>query len=148
MTTVVAEQPTPIRLEDSRLVPALRDNLLSVLAVDRKGGAVIFVQGHCYLFQDGADVIESGLLSLAAVTGEVNNQEQYVVHTKSQEASASVAEVQNTDEAQPWHRRFTHLGLENLKRATQVVDGIPKSVAKAERVKGTVCAPCAEGKMV
>ena len=39
------------------------------------------------------------------------------------------------------------MGIENLKRAAKMVDGIA-SVANAERVVGTVCVPCVDGKMV
>jgi len=40
------------------------------------------------------------------------------------------------------------LGIENLKRAAKMVDGMQSSVVNAERVVGTVCVPCVDGKMV
>ena len=51
-------------------------------------------------------------------------------------------------EAELWHRRFNHLGLENIKLAGTMVDGMPSSVADAKRVIGAVCVPCVDGKMV
>jgi len=60
-------------------------------------------------------------------------------------ASANATSSRIAGEA---HRRFNHLGLENLKRAIKMVDGMPSSVANAERVIGTVCVLCVDGKMV
>ena len=52
------------------------------------------------------------------------------------------------EEAELWHRRFSHFGIENHKQAAKMVDGMPSSVADAERVVGTVCVPCVDGKIV
>jgi len=40
------------------------------------------------------------------------------------------------------------LGFENFKRAAKMVNGMPSSVANAERMVGTVSVPCVDGKMV
>jgi len=62
-------------------------------------------------------------------------------------ASASGASTRMDGEAELLHRRFNHLGFENLKRLVGMVDGIPGSVADAKRILGTVCVPCVDGKM-
>jgi len=46
-----------IILGEAMLVPDLTDNLLSVRAVDRRGGAVVFVGDACYI-RGGAATIE------------------------------------------------------------------------------------------
>jgi len=63
-------------------------------------------------------------------------------------ASANAASTRIAGEAELWHRRFNHLGIEKLKRAAKTVYGMPSSVADAERVFGTVCVPCVDGKIV
>jgi len=62
--------------------------------------------------------------------------------------SANAASTRIAGEEELWHRRFNHLGIENLQRALKMVDGMPSSVADAERVVGTVCVPCVDGKVV
>ena len=130
------------------LVPVLTSNLLSVRAVDRNSGAVVFVGDACYILSDGDAVRASGLLNEASVVGKVNDREQYVLKVTPVKASANATSTRIAGEAELWHRRFNHLGFENLKRAAKMVDGMPSSVANAERVVGTVCVPCVDGKMV
>jgi len=61
-------------------------------------------------------------------------------------ASASAASTRMDGVAELWHRRFHHLGLQNLKRVVEMVDGMPASVADAKRILGTVCVPCVDGR--
>lgn len=133
MTMLEAGNPKQMKLGESRLVPELRNNLFSVRAVDCKGGAVVFMQGRCFLFQDGTSIEQSGVLGQAVLSGRINEQEQYVLHADTGTPTAYAAEVQITDEEQLWHRRFNYLGLDNLKRASTMVTGMPKLVAKAGR---------------
>jgi len=138
---------TGMVLDEALLVPALASNLLSVRAMDRKNGAVVFVGDACYMLSDGSSVVKSGVLYKASVVGKVNDQEQYVFKVMPDTASASAASARIAGEAALWHRRFHHLGIENLKRVVKMVDGMPSSVANAEQMLGTVCGPCVEGKM-
>jgi len=48
-------------LGEAMLVPDLTDNLLSVRAVDHRGGAVVFVGDACYILSDGEAVLASGV---------------------------------------------------------------------------------------
>jgi len=108
----------------------------------------VFVNNACYILSDGDAVRWSGVLVKASVVGKVNGLEQYVIKVTPVRASANAASTRIAGEAEMWHRRFNHLGLENLKRAATMVDGMPSSVADAKRVIGTVCVPCVDGKMV
>jgi len=63
-------------------------------------------------------------------------------------ASANAASTRIAGEAELWHRRFNHLGIDNLKQAAKMVNGMPSSLADAERVAGPVCVPCVDGTMV
>jgi len=132
---------------ESMLVPDLTDSLLSVRAVDRRGGAVVFVGDSSYILSDGEAVLASGVLSNASVVGSVNKSENYVLKVTLVKASEGAASTRMDGEAELWHRRFNHLGFENLKRVVGMVDGIPASVAEAKRVLGTICVQCVDGKM-
>ena len=134
-------------LDEAMLVPDLTDDLLSVRAVDRCGGAVVFVGDAWYILSDGEAVLASGVLSNTSVVGSVNESENCVLKVPPVTASARAASPHMDGEAELWYRRFNHLGLENLKRAVGMVDGIPSTEADAKRVPGTVCVPCVDGKM-
>jgi len=134
-------------LEEDMFVPNLTTNLLSVRAVDRNRGAVVIVNNACYVLSDGDAVRWSGVLYRASVVGKVNDLEQYVIKVTPVQASANAASTRIAGEAELWHRCFNNLGSENLKRTATMVDGMPSSVADAERVVGTVCVPCVDGKM-
>jgi len=135
-------------LAEAMLVPDLTSNLLSVTAIDRNSGAVVFVGDAYYILSDGDDVRSSGVLDKASVVGKVNDQEQYVLKVTPVQASANAVSTRIAGEAELWHRRFNHLGIGNIKRAAKMVDGMASSVADAERVVGAVCVPCVDGKMV
>jgi len=62
-------------LGEAMLVPDLTSNLLSVRAVDRNCGAVVFVGNACYILSDGDAVHSSGVLDKASVVGKVNDLE-------------------------------------------------------------------------
>ena len=135
-------------LAAAMLVPDLTSILLSVRAIYRTSGAVVFVGDACYILSDGDAVRASGGLSEASVVGKVNDREQDVLKVTPAKASANAASARIAGEAELWHRLFNHLGFENLKRAAKMDNGMPSSVANAERVVGTVCVPCVDGKMV
>jgi len=63
-------------LAEAMLVPDLTSNLLSVRAIDRKSGAVMFVWDACYIVSDGDAVRASGVLKEASVVGKVSDREQ------------------------------------------------------------------------
>jgi len=115
---------TRVVLEEAMLVPNLTSNLLSVRAVDRNRGAVVFFNNTCYILSDADAVRLSMVLDKASVVGWVNDLEQYVLKVTLVQASAHAASTRISGEAMLWHRRFNHLGLENLKRAATMVDGM------------------------
>jgi len=135
-------------LAEAMLVPDLTSNLPSVRAIDRNSGAVVFVGDACYILSDGDAVLASGMLNEASVVGKVNDREQYVLKVTPVKASSDAASTRIAGEAELWNHRFNHLGFENLKRAAKMVDGMPSSVANAERVVCTVFVPCVDRKMV
>jgi len=135
-------------LAEAMLVPDLSSNLLSVMAVDRSRSAVLFVGDACYILSDADAIRASGVLENSSVVGKINDREQCVLKVTPVKALANAASTRIAGEAEFWHRRVNHFGIENLKRAARMVDMIPSSVAVAERVVGTVCVPCVDGNMV
>ena len=85
---------------EAMLVPDLTDNLLSVRAVDRCGGAVVFVGDSCHILSDGAAVLARGVLKNASVIGLVNESENYVLKVTPVRASASAASTRMDGEAE------------------------------------------------
>lgn len=136
-----------ISLKGTLHVPDLKGNLLSVRSVDRAGGASVFVDGHCFLLANKNQVDWSAVVDNADVVGGVNAVEQYVIEANSTVGRASVANQASTEVARLWHRGFFHMGIDNLKRVSTMVTGIPREVAHADRLVGSVCGPCAGGKM-
>jgi len=78
-------------LAETMLVPDLTSNLLSVRAIDRNSGAVVFVGDACDILSDGNAVRASGVLNEASVVGKVNDREQYVIKVTPVKASANAA---------------------------------------------------------
>jgi len=93
------------------LVPDLTSNPLSVWAVDRNRGTVVFVGDACYILSNGNAVHARKVLDKASVAGKVNDREQYVLKVTPVKASANAVSTLISREAELWHRRFKHLGI-------------------------------------
>jgi len=87
-------------LAEAMLVPDLNSNLLSVRAIDRNSGAVVSVEGACYILSEGDAVRASGVLNEASVVGNVNDREQYVLKVPLFQASASAVSTRIAGEAE------------------------------------------------
>ena len=118
-------------LAEDMLVRDLISSILSVWAVDRNRGAVVFFGDACYILNDMDAVRASGVLDKASVVGKVNDREQYVLKVAPAKASANAASTRITGEAELWHRRFNHLGIKILNRAVKLVSRMPSTVADA-----------------
>jgi len=139
---------TVVTLSDALRVPELKENLLSVAMVDKAGGAALFMGGKCYLFQKADVVRKAGILNSAGATGELDMRGQYMMGgAGGAPPKANVASAAKTGVPVVWHRRFFHLGYDNLAKAAKIVDGLPASEVIPERVAGAVCPPCVAGKM-
>ena len=134
-------------LHEAMLVLDLTDNRLSDRAVNGRGGAVVLVGFACYILSNGEAVLASGVLSSTSVVSLVNESENYVLKVTPVTASARAAFTRMDGEAELWHRRFSHLGCENLKQVVGMVYGMPSTVTYAKLVPGTVCVPCGDGTM-
>ena len=136
-----------ITLDNTMCVPELRENLLSVATVDKVGGAVAFLGGRCYLFQEADTIRETGVLAKAGATGAMDLRGQYMLGGGGGPPEAMVASAAVAGVPVIWHRRFFHLGFNNLAKAAKIVKGLPPSEVVPERVAGAICPPCAQGKL-
>jgi len=85
---------------EAMLVPDLTGNLLSVRAVERCGGAVVFVGESCHILSDGEAVLASGVLNNASVISLVNESEKYVLKVTPLRVSESAASTRMHGEAE------------------------------------------------
>jgi len=139
---------TRMVIGEAMVVQERISKLLPARAVERNRGAVVSVGIACYNLCDGDAVRSSGVLDKASVVDKMNDLEQYVLKVTSVKASANAASTRIAGEAELWHGRLNHFGMEHLKLAGTMVDGMPSSVTDTKRVNGTVCVPCVDGKMV
>lgn len=146
--TLVPEGPqiaTTITLHDTFRVPDMIENLMSVGMIDDGGGAVLFANGYCYVYSD-ADIPDHPVVFAKADAVGRKMDGQHAIGRRPQKAMMAAAPVQGP--AQVWHRRYFHLGYENLGRASKMVSGVPSAEVVLNPVAGAVCRPCAEEKMV
>ena len=142
-----SHQAKTITLDNALCVPELQENLLSVAAVDKMGGAVAFLGGRCYLYQNADIVRGTGVLAQAGATGALDLCWQYMLGDGGSSPEAMVASAAVAGVPVVWHRRFFHLGFTNLAKAAKIVRGMPPSEVVPERVAGAICHPCAQGKL-
>lgn len=125
-----------IRLEDTRLVPDLRVNLLSVSKITDHGYKVVFNKNQGLVLDQNGDV--------KLVANKTNNLyivEEPVNETAVAEEGRTSSTVQSTVD---WHRRFGHLNARDLQQAIR--QGRVKG-ASPENLSSDDCSVCLEGKM-
>eukprot|EP00170_Pyropia_yezoensis_P002999 contig_12553_g3006 len=137
----------PLTLEETLCVPDLEENLLSVGAVDKKGGGSVFVGGRVYLFKDAEKFVKSGILKSAGAVGHMDERGHYMLGASSAAGEAEVASTTVKGAPALWHRRTFHRALSTLAKAAKVVDGMPLSEVQPDGEAGAVCAPCAKSKI-
>nr|BAG74297.1 polyprotein [Neopyropia yezoensis] len=142
------DNKSTITLKDTYRVPGLRENLMSVGLVDKAGGAVLFANGHCDIYDTAKTVASRAVVSKADAIGHLEGNGQYTLGGKPVAKMAMMASAPMPGTASIWHRRFFHLGYNNLQRAAKMVDGLPEKEVETESAAGAICRPCVEGKTV
>ncbi len=142
---------TTVRVTEVRYVPNAAANLLSVKRLCEKGCTATFSGTECLLFQEGnpgrpilrgVSAGSSGLYILQQAKPQVTPP------VNSPAAISAAAVATNTAAANLWHRRFGHLGPDNLAKAatTQMVEDLPVSAAEFTALKPLQCEACNAGK--
>lgn len=125
-------------LKDVLYVPGNKMNLLSVSKAVAGGADVVFKPDTCTIYKDQKVVMEGQLRG-----GLYKFKAPAVINTSADFAGAA----KGTVDAETWHKRFCHLGYDNLKRLVKedMVKGID---VKAEDIKleEEICKACAQAK--
>ena len=108
-------------------------NLLSVSKAEEAGARFEFRDGNCYVYM-GDELLIQGKRH-----GGV-----YVISSRAVTPALSNFTTQPSPEL--WHRRYGHLGYDNLARVTQMVNGISISADAFKAAKVEPCEPCLQGK--
>ena len=133
--TVHEGREMPGTLTNVLYVPKLAVNLLSVPQLVQKGMDVNFSKGRCSIVSPHGEV-----LGKATLDGNM-----YKLHTKDVEMACKAKVVATpAKEAQLWHERFGHIGMQSLEQLARkgLVQGLPQILGPLE----SVCAGCMKGK--
>ena len=113
-------------------VPDLSRNLLSVSAITKNKGKVVFDKNKVQILVDNRVIIE----------GHKTNNGLYTVDLIP-EREVLVAQSHHDSVYNEWHRKMGHLNEAYLRKLTDLADGIPHNILKAD---DSVCSVCAEAK--
>ena len=121
-----------LTLQGVLYIPSAAVNLLSVPCAIRRGAKFHFGKSTCQISVGG---------KVVATAHSAANGLYYLA-----DGAASHAALQATqpETAELWHRRFGHLGVDNLVRLKELdmVSGIGVSAASFSTLKHTPCEPC------
>ena len=124
------------KLNNVLYVPRLSYNLLSVSMATQSGKIVKFKEDECSLMEENGKQI--------AVAKKVDSLYYICCENHEKANSAATESVHKETKETVWHRRFGHLGVQNLKMLAKerLVEGLHYDVLKDTEF----CESCAEGK--
>lgn len=131
---------TMFKLTDVLYIPGATESLLSVSHATKKGIDFAFTASSCRITSD--------MFTLATVKASSNNIYELEASSQHPPRYAAAYHVnQKTVSAQLWHRRYAHLGYNNLSKLPNLVTGMT-TTADEFQTAGTkaTCDACALGK--
>ena len=141
--TVQGEQRS-VLLKNVLWVPGAAHNLLSVQQATSQGRAQACFSGQqCMLSAQGRPII------VAQEHGGLYTMRVQPVQHEQAHVSGTAGVTQLQEKAELWHRRFCHLGADNMARLVQLgmVEGMGGiSDAAFKQLQHSVCEPCVMGK--
>ena len=128
-------------LGDVLYVPGAAANLLSIPVCVKNGAKFVFEDEKCYITV-GGEVVAEAVCKAGVYTLSVESME--VPSSAKEVALAATA----TESAELWHRRFGHLGYENLARllSGDMVTGIGVKPEAFKSAGEDICEPCVQAK--
>ena len=125
-----------IELKDVLLIPNLSFNLLSVAKTAKSGKDFRFSDTSCQIIGEDGDIV-----AVAEKMGNLYHLKCSL--SKETDFNMNCSSVPDSKE-KLWHRRFGHLGVDNLKKlkVDQLVDGFDYDTSE----KHQFCEPCVDGK--
>jgi transposase InsO family protein len=124
---------TPMKMKDVLYVPGLTKNLLSILALDKKGFRVAFIDGEVLMWPKGK-TIEDAIV--------IGTEEGGLYKLKGHSEATLTHSTENPCEL--WHRRLAHINYKALPYVSKAVTGLPEFKVDHEGV----CKGCAQGKNI
>lgn len=122
-------------LNNVLFVPELSKNLLSVSAIVKNGGQVIFSKDKVEIRKDDKKF-----------TANKTKQGLWKVNLKKEEKENALS-TSEQETACEWHRKLGHLGAKNMKRLMKLTDGISYAADEIEEVTRQ-CEICPKAKQV
>ncbi|GAB4815364.1 hypothetical protein N2152v2_002410 [Parachlorella kessleri] len=129
-------------LTDVLYIPEASENLISVRHATRYGLDFKFCHDRCAIGRDGRTV------AIAPCAGDAIYYLSGWSQVQQEAAQTALAAKAAKETPELWHKRFGHLGYENLARLTSMVSGMSitadefREAGEAE----SFCEPCATGK--
>ncbi|DBA92951.1 TPA: hypothetical protein ACH3X2_14242 [Trebouxia sp. C0005] len=114
-------------------VPEASANLFSIRTATEAGAQVIFQGNICYIHKDNKLWLEGSKHGYLFVITEDKVIEQAMTASSKQSAEL-------------WHRRFGHLGYDNLIKLKGMVDGISVTDVQLKLQQQLLCEPCVVAK--
>lgn len=123
------------RLEDVMYVPELNANLLSVNAITKNEGEVLFAKNEVIISHKNKIILK----------GEKLSNGLFQVKLKAEIKQDSYLTKDIKTDAETWHRRLGHMSYENLKKLTRMSEGLNLTLRDIKE-KESVCTVCQEAK--
>ena len=123
----------PLKMKEFLYVLGLNKNLVSILALDKKGLRVAFIDGQLIMWPKGNKIED------AVVIGE---EEGDLYKLKGHSETTLVHEFTNPSEL--WDRKLAHINYKALPHVNKVVTALPEMKIKHE----SICKGCAKGKNI
>jgi hypothetical protein len=132
-STYKLDSRTPMKMKNVLYVPILTKNLLSILALDKNGFKVPFIDGEVLMWPKGKPVED------AIVIG---TEEGGLYKLKGHSDATLILSTEIPCEL--WHRRLAHINYKSLPFVSKVVIGLLEYKVDHEGV----CKGCAQGKNI
>jgi hypothetical protein len=120
-----------MKMKEVFYVPGLKKNLLSILALDKEGFRVAFVDGKVLMWPIGKTFDDAVVIGV---------EDGGLYKLKGQSDSSMVHDTVNPSEL--WHRRFSHLHYKAIIVVRKMVTGLPEIQEEPDGV----CKGCSQGK--
>ena len=105
---------TSMKMEEVLYVPDLKNNLLSISSIDKKGYIVSFIGGQVLMWSKGKTLED------VVIIGE---EEGGLYKLKGHPETSLVHETTNSSEL--WHRRLAHINYKAFPYVSKVITGLP-----------------------
>src|SRR5947209_362323 len=132
-TFLEADDNQAIQLRDVLFIPTAAANLFSIPTAIRHGTKFRFGVADCTINHSGRDI----------ATARRQSNGLYFIPSSTEDLMAMAAQPK-AETAELWHRRFGHLGYDNLERLVRedLVKGINLPAGSFKDAKPTTCEPC------